>query len=260
MITAAQIETGLRELGLAADAIVLVHSAYKAFGGVAGGPAAVVQAIERVIGPRGTLIAPTFNFDFTSGTPFDARSTPSQMGAISEIVRQDPRSRRVVHPVYSFAVLGPLADQLAAARSGSSYGSATVFGRLVDLDGQILIIGLAYNHSMTFFHHVEEVVGVDYRYIKRFRGEVRDETGALVDEDWQIYVRDVDRGVATQVEPMGRLLQQMGLIAERRIGDATVRLMRARPVYEATVREMRQDPLLLYEIHAAPDPGSAAAG
>lgn len=260
MITITDIETGLRDMGLAADSIVLVHSAYKAFGGVVGGPAAVIEAIQNVIGPRGTLVVPTFNFDFSSsGVPFDARTTPSQMGIISEMVRRDPRSRRVIHPVYSFAVLGPLAVQLAATRCGSSYGSASLFGRLVELEGQIMTVGLPYNSSMTFFHHVEEVEGVVYRHVKRFCGEVRDESGALVDEDWQIFVRDVSRGVVTQVEPMGAILESLGLVAQRRIGEATVRLMRARAVYAATVRAMRENPFVLYQVVPEPDADLGAA-
>ena len=65
-----------------------------------------MAALLEAVGPSGTLIAPTFNFGFTRGEPFDARATPSKMGAITELVRTDPRATRVAHPIYSFAVIG----------------------------------------------------------------------------------------------------------------------------------------------------------
>jgi len=87
---------------VAAGDTLLVHSSYKSLGAVDGGPQIVVNALEAAFGPEGTLVMPTFNFDFTRGQPWDVRSTPSKMGILTELVRNDPRARRVFHPFYSF--------------------------------------------------------------------------------------------------------------------------------------------------------------
>lgn len=240
-----------RALGLQAGDTLLVHSAYKSFGGVEGGPQSVIDALLDVLGPDGTLIMPTFNFDFCEGAEFDVRETPSQMGALTEIVRTSPEARRVGHPIYSFAVLGRLADEAAAIDNVSAYGPDSLFGRLRDWDGKIMVIGLPYNESMTFFHHVEEIEGCGYRYMKSFTGPYVDLDGNRSERTVTMFVRDIDRGVQTAVNPMGDLLAELGFIRTRKIGESTVRLMRAREIYAETARRMSDEPGLLYRIAEA---------
>lgn len=236
-------------LGLKGGDTVLVHSSYKSLGPVIGGPGVVVEALERALGPKGTLIVPTFNFGFCEGEPFDARTTPSHMGALTELVRKDPNSRRIEHPIYSFAVLGARADEAASISDPSSYGADSLFGHLRGWAAKIMIIGLSYNDSMTFFHHVEELQGVDYRYLKSFSGMVTDTAGNSLERTVTMYVRDLDRGVVTAVDAMGELLANKGTIESARIGQATVRLMGAQEVFEATVDAMRKEPRLLYTLN-----------
>jgi aminoglycoside 3-N-acetyltransferase len=240
-----------RELGMESGDTVLVHSSYKSLGSVIGGPGAVMDALQEALGPEGTLIVPTFNFGFCDGEPFDARTTPSRMGVLSELVRNDPNSKRVEHPIYSFAVLGARADEAASISDPSSYGADSLFGHLCKWDGKIMIIGLSYNDSMTFFHHVEELQGVSYRYLKSFSGMVTDVTGESLERTVTMYVRDIDRGVVTAVDAMGELLANKGLIRSTRIGDATVRLMGAREIFDATVEAMKKEPRLLYTLDEA---------
>ena len=100
MLTFEQLVDGFRKLGVMQGDTLLVHSSYKSFGEVEGGPETVVRALEAALGTDkdGTLIMPTFNFDFNKGVPWDVRKTRSKMGALTEIVRMDPRAKRVFHP------------------------------------------------------------------------------------------------------------------------------------------------------------------
>ncbi len=237
-----------RATGLESGDTLLVHSSYKSFGGVDGGPQTVIDALLTVLGPEGTLIMPTFNFDFCKGEPWDVRSTPSHMGAITNIVRENPKARRVFHPIYSFAVLGKQAEFLTQDPYKSSYERNSLFGKLRDLDGVIMIVGLSYTNSMTFFHHVEEMEGVDYRYMKAFTGMITDENGKTYEDTFTMLVRDVENGVITEVDPMGALMEKMGVVSVYQIGAAKVKLMKANQVYDFTAREMRRDPKLLYQI------------
>ena len=248
MLTFKQLLEGFRDLGVQEGDTLLVHSSYKSFGEVDGGPQTVIRALEAALGPEGTLIMPTFNFDFNKGVPWDVRTTPSRMGVLTELVRKDPRAKRVFHPFYSFAILGRRAEMLGSLRYKSSYERNSVFGKLRDLDGKIMVIGLSYNDSMTFFHHIEQMEGVDYRFLKQFTGEVTDENGHTYTDTFEMLVRDVDRGVMTMVDPMGKLMEGAGVIKSARIGEADVRLMKANEVYEFTAREMKRDPHLLYYI------------
>jgi aminoglycoside 3-N-acetyltransferase len=248
MLTFEVLVDEFQKLGVQQGDTLLVHSSYKSLGGVDGGPQTVIKALETALGPEGTLIMPTFNFDFNKGVPWDVRTTPSKMGILTELVRLDPRAKRVFHPFYSFAVLGKHAEMLGSLRYKSAYERNSVFGKLRDLDGKIMIIGLSYTNSMTFFHHIEQMEGVDYRYLKQFTGQVTDENGNTYTDTFEMLVRDIDRGVVTEVNPMGELMEKAGIVQIRKIGDADVKLMKANDVYEFTAREMKRDPHLLYYI------------
>jgi aminoglycoside 3-N-acetyltransferase len=248
MLTYEELVEGFRGLGVEEGDTLLVHSSYKSFGPVDGGPQTVIRALEAALGESGTLIMPTFNFDFNKGQPWDVRTTPSRMGVLTELVRQDPRAKRVFHPFYSFAVMGEHADMLGSLRYKSAYERNSVFGKLRDLNGKIMVIGLSYTNSMTFFHHIEQMEGVDYRFLKQFTGEVMDEDGNTYTDTFEMLVRDIDKGVITEVDPMGELMEKAGVINVRKIGEADVKLMKANEVYAFTAREMRRDPHLLYYI------------
>jgi aminoglycoside 3-N-acetyltransferase len=248
MLTFEKLVEGFRDLGVEEGDTLLVHSSYKSLGEVEGGPQTVVRALETALGAEGTLVMPTFNFDFNKGVPWDVRKTRSKMGALTEVVRIDPRAKRVFHPFYSFAVLGKHAEMLGSLRYKSAYERNSVFGKLRDLDGKIMVIGLSYNDSMTFFHHIEQMEGVDYRFLKQFTGEVTDVNGNTYTDTFEMLVRDIDKGVMTMVNPMGALMEQASIVKIRKIGEAEVKLMKANEVYEFTAREMKRDPHLLYYV------------
>jgi aminoglycoside 3-N-acetyltransferase len=255
MLTFEELVKDFRDLGVQPGDTLLVHSSYKSLGRVEGGPQTVIEALLAALGADGTLIMPTFNFDFNKGQPWDVRSTPSQMGILTELARKDPRARRVFHPIYSFAILGKQAEMLGGLRYKSSYERNSVFGKLRDLDGRIMVIGLSYTDSMTFFHHIEQMEGVDYRFLKQFTGEVTDWDGTTKVDTFEMLVRDIDKGVITEVDPMGALMEKAGVIKSAKIGEADVKLMKANEVYAFTAREMRRDPHLLYYIEKKQEKG-----
>ena len=248
MLNFEQLAEDFRLLGVAAGDTLLVHSSYKSFGGVDGGPQAVIDALLEVLGEDGTLVMPTFNFNFCKGADWDVRETPSQMGFMTNLARLDPRATRVFHPIYSFAVIGKHAEAFGEIRDKSSYGANSAFAKLRELEGKIMVVGLSYNDSMTFFHHIEEMEGVDYRYLKDFTGNITDWDGNTTVDTYQMLVRNLETGVETMVDPMGALMEEAEIIKSRKIGEADVKLMKANEVYEFTVSEMKRNPYLLYEI------------
>jgi len=245
-ITQEDLVAGFKELGVEVGDVLLVHSSYlylgSVKGGVEGGPGVVVDALLNVLTDEGTLIVPTFNFGFTRGEPWDIRNTPSHMGTITEIVRKDLRSCRVMHPIHSFAIIGKLAKELCGQRYKGSFARDSILGRLRDLDGKIMIIGLRYNQSLTFMHHVEEMIGVQHRFHKEFTGLVTDEEGNTYEDTFTMYVRDIDNGVNTDYEPLGKALEEAGVVNIRKIGNGLVKLMRANDIYPVMERELKAHP------------------
>jgi aminoglycoside N3'-acetyltransferase len=90
--------------------------------------------------------------------------------------------------------------------------------------------------------------GVDYRFIKKFTGLVTDETGKTYEDTFTMLVRDVDLGVQTEVDPMGKVLEKRGVVTIHKIGEAEVKIMKANEVYRVTAEEMKKKPGLMYRI------------
>lgn len=174
-------------------------------------PQDVLQSFQDVLGSKGTLLLPLFNFDFAQGIPFVFNETKSQMGAITEIARTYPNVVRTGHPIYSFAVLGYKASEFEGVDNKSAYSAESPFSILRSLGGKIGSLDLEDQDSMTFYHHVEEIMRVDYRYFKSFRGDYTDKAGIKGCREYEIYVRDIEKGILTDVNPAGELMWEAGL-------------------------------------------------
>ena len=121
---------------------MFVQSAMSRFGQIEGGSATVISAIEEVLGPDATIAMPSFSMvgETTeyprSGTIFEARDTPSLMGAITERFRSLDGTARSLHPTHSVAARGPGAVALVAGHheAPTPFGDGTPFARMVDSD------------------------------------------------------------------------------------------------------------------------------
>src|SRR5688572_29171159 len=102
----------------------------------------ILDSFLVALGPRGTLLLPLFNFDFTKGVPFDIRNTPSQMGALTEAGRLHPGAVRTGHPVYSFAAIGAQARRFQNVDNVSAFGEDSPFTMLRELDGKVAALDL----------------------------------------------------------------------------------------------------------------------
>jgi len=206
-----------RRSGLLEGETVLIHTSLKRTltryteQGITISPQNVLESFLEALGPDGTLLLPLFNFDFPKGVTFDIRNTPSQMGALTEAGRLHPDAVRTGHPIYSFAIIGKQAKRFEGLDNFSGYGSDSPFMHLRDLDAKIAVLDLPDQHSMTFYHHIEEMHSVPYRFHKEFTGTYIDWEGKESIKTYSLFVRDLDKGVLTHANPMGELLWENGL-------------------------------------------------
>lgn len=233
-------------LGGRSQDVVLVHSALRGFGPIAGPYA--VQTVFDSFNNRlglGAVLFPTFNFDFCATGQYNAETAPSQMGALSTYALHQQHVLRTLHPIYSFAAMGRDAWEATEA-SHDTRAYQGVFRWLWERDALILMLGLPWNNSFTFVHHVEEVVGCDYRYPKLFPGlalypcwmlgcaEGRAKcrhTKVEKTRAWSMFVRDVDRGILTAINPAGAAMEQQGIAKKITLGDSYVVGVRARAAF-----------------------------
>ncbi|UGA54976.1 AAC(3) family N-acetyltransferase [Vibrio sp. VB16] len=179
-------------------------------------PHDILDSLLLSLGKDGTLVLPLFNFDFTQGVNFDIRTTPSHMGALTEIGRTFNESVRTGHPIYSFSVIGKNAKFFEGVDNVSGYAEDSPFGILKSLNGKIASLDLEDQSSMTYYHHIEEIKQVNYRYFKTFSGNYTDAQGLQSLKKYKLFVRDIEKRVITNVNPAGELLWKNGLYAGSR--------------------------------------------
>ncbi len=158
-VSQADIVSGLRALGLAPGAGVMVHSSLKSFGRVEGGAAAVIAALMDVITPEGTLLLPSFNHGapFREGGPgyYHPQETPTTNGAIPDLFWRMPGVRRSLDPTHPIAAWGVNSLRYTQFHHRTlTMGPRSPLGLLGAEGGYCLLLGVGY-HSNTYHHVVE---------------------------------------------------------------------------------------------------------
>jgi len=171
----------------------------------------IIDFLTDYLGINGTLVVPTFNFDFCKGHKYSAVSTISQMGTLTEIARKKANKNRTWHPVYSFVLFGNIPALEIKKKNYSAFGPESIFKWIDDVDGKIAVIDLPDQKSMTYYHHVEELKQVDWRFMKTFKGKYIDFNNISSVEEAKIYVRKLDKGVETNVSGMEKILWSKNL-------------------------------------------------
>jgi aminoglycoside 3-N-acetyltransferase len=214
--------------------VLLVHTSFRAVRPVEGGPLGLIAALREAVGAEGTLVMPTMTGDEEL---FDPRSTPSEgMGITAETFWRRSGVVRSAHPGASFAAEGPLAQRICAPHPLTPpHGRDSPPGRVVDLDGQILLLGVDHSES-TVLHVAEDVAGVPYSV----------EHPCLVEVDGvprRVMLPEPDH-CCRGFRRMNAWLEERGLQREGTVGRARSKLVRAGDVVEVAVGRLREDPLV----------------
>jgi len=176
-LTRTLLKEKLHTLGIRAGMTVIVHSSMSRLGWICGGPVAVIQGLQDVLTPSGTLVMPTHTANLSDpkewGNPavpegwwkeirkempaFDPQVTPTYfMGHIAETFRTMPGVCRSNHPRYSFAAWGNHAEEVVRNHSlDYGMGEDSPLGRIHERDGYVLLLGVGYenNTSMHLGEH-----------------------------------------------------------------------------------------------------------
>ena len=246
------LENGLRRFINKGD-VVLVHSniipvLYKYVEEKKRPEEVVNKLIDIFIGiltEEGTVLFPTFNWDFCGGKTFNYKKTHSKVGTLSNVALSRADFKRTKHPIYSFAVWGKHKDYLAGLGHKNSYGKDSPLGYLHKENGKIVLMNVDYQSSFTFAHYIEEQLDVRYRYHKDFTAGYVDEEGDESERTYNIFVRDIEKGVMTWVNPMGRILEDEGIAKVFEVEGNRFVVMRAKNVFGRVEIELKRNPYLM---------------
>lgn len=150
------------DLGLSHGETVMVHAGLSLVNTHLT-PQDIIDLIRDLIGPDGTLVAPTFSpisaIDYMQQPePFDVQNSCSGMGAFAETLRKMPLAVRSLHPTKSLAMVGRDVQMLCAGHENCLYpfGVGSPFEKLHARNARIIGIGVPMSY-LSFVHVAEDM-------------------------------------------------------------------------------------------------------
>lgn len=230
-VTINQLIQQLLDLGVMPGGVLLVHCSFSRVKPVENGPLGLIAALQAAVGPEGTLVMPSMSDE--DDRPFDPRLTPClDMGIVADTFWRLPGVLRSDSP-HAFAATGPLAARITAPHPVDvPHGLDSPVGRVYELDGQVLLLGVDHTANTTI-HLAENLAGVRYRR-KKYAFIL--EEGQLKRIDYQ----EIDH-CCENFRRVDEWLEQEHLQRRGIIGYATARLARSRDIVRVVMERLRQN-------------------
>ena len=207
----------------------------------------IIDLLINKIGPNGTLMFPTFNWDYCKGEDFHYYKTQSRTGSLSNFALQRKDFKRTKNPIYSFAVTGKDKDYICNLNHNSCFDLNSPFGYLIKNHGKNLFIGIDYKEGFTFDHVAEEAVGVNYRYFKNFSGFYVDKFQKRKNVNYKMYVRNLSLNVVTAIdEKFDKILNKNNAYKKKIINGISFILIDINKAYEAMIHDLKSEGGLIY--------------
>lgn len=221
----------LRALGVEPGGVLVVHTSFSKVAPVEDGPHGLIAALRDALGPAGTLVMPSMSDD--DDHPFDRQRTSCVgMGVVAERFWKLPGVLRSDSP-HAFAAIGPRAADITAPHPlAVPHGLDSPVGRVYELDGQVLLLGVGHDGNTTV-HLAETMAGVRYRLPKYAviltEGRPTRHEYSEIDHCCQNFAL-----MDQWLEAGGR--QRRGIV-----GHAEARLARSRDVVEIALARLREN-------------------
>jgi aminoglycoside 3-N-acetyltransferase len=218
-------------LGVEPGGVLVVHTAFSRLAPVEGGPRGLIEALQTALGPVGTLVMPSMSDD--DHHPFDAEQTPClAMGVVADTFWRLPGVLRSDSP-HAFAAIGPRAAEITGPHPlDVPHGLASPVGRVYELDGQVLLLGVDHDANTTV-HLAENMAAVRYR------------------RPMHVTILDAGRPIRFDYAETDHCCQNFNLMdgwlepQQRQhrgaVGRAEARLARARDLVAAALAHLRDD-------------------
>lgn len=203
------------------------------------------ENLKKFIGKEGTIVCPAHSLNLC-GTKkiFDLNKTPSyERGHYVEYIRLLNYSKRSLHPFASYVAIGKRAKYITAKCSKFAYGPNSPEARLIELNAKRVGIGVE-PLNLTTIHHVEQTVGVPYRYMKEFIHPIKIR-GKIYMRPFYLYVRYENIGLKSNKSK--KLFSKIGnnlKIKKSKINRLEAHSFSLKKYFELSVDEFTKDPFI----------------
>lgn len=240
----------LTKAGVMQGQTVMVHTSLSSLGFVCGGAQTVIESLMECVGENGTILMPAQswkNLDPETGVhwqepeewwqrirdnwpAFDKDITPTNtMGAVAEMFRKWPGALRSSHPARSVAAYGKYAEYLTENHDLSNiFGDGSPIGKLYELDGYILLIGVGYDKN-TSFHLADARAEYPGKHLTTEHSAVMEDGKRKWVSYETLYVDGED------FEEIGKALELQGKAVRVSLGNSSICMMRQREAVDFAV-------------------------
>lgn len=249
-ITKNDVISSFQKVGLKKGCTVMVHTSLSKIGYVCGGAQTVIEALIEVVSEEGTIMMPTqswknlgpesgvhwdveekyWNIIQENWPAYDKRITPTNtMGAVSEMFRSWPGSLRSDHPARSVTAWGKNAEYLVKNHDLSNiFGDGSPIGKLYEIDGDILLIGVDYDKNTSL--HLADARAVYPGKHNCIEHSAIKENGKRIWKEYETLYVDGEDFVQ-----IGTAFEQSYSVKKTTLGNTTIRFMKQRKLVDFAV-------------------------
>ncbi|MBV4430581.1 AAC(3) family N-acetyltransferase [Clostridium tyrobutyricum] len=233
----------LKKLEIVEGDNLFIHSDISKFGKLAiskrdallGG---IIDSFKAVVGDSGTLIMPTFSYSFCKGEIFDVKNTKGTVGTLNEYFRKLPDVLRNVQPIFSSAVMGKKKYNFLDI-SKDSFGKGSIFDKVKQANGKLVFFGAPFQ-SCTYLHYVEQMHGIPYRYMKDFKGKIKNGE-KIYDDSCTFFVRYLNSNVVLDTSRLEKYLLENNIMKKVSVGSGEILVVGARQLYNTGFKLLDRD-------------------
>jgi aminoglycoside 3-N-acetyltransferase len=241
----------LKNVGLIKNDNIFIHSNLGFFGKLKNSTNSVdyynnfKNAIFEVIGKNGTLIVPTFTYSFFNKEKFDLLISSSKCGIFSEMLRLDSQSLRSMDPNFSISAIGENAEFFTKNETKHSFGPNSFWEKFLRINGKIC--NFNFDSGSTFFHYVEKILNVPYRYDKYFSGKIIKEKN-MIEETWSHFVFDHEKkNHFPNFEKFSTRAKTLELIKISNLGKGQITCISSKDIFSLIQNELKTNPAFLID-------------
>lgn len=198
-----------------------------------------VKGLKKKISKKGNILIPTFTYKFCKKKFVDLDVDEGEVGLFSELCRKLHFGKRTSHPIFSFKIFGSNFKFFENSNKKTCFGNESLFDRFDKINGKIIFLGCSFD-KMTFIHFVEQLFSVNYRYIKKFNGNLR-HNKRLEKISVDYYVRKIAKNKNLNLIHLYNLMDKFNKIKIFKFGRYNVVLVNANDVKKFAAKALKKN-------------------